>query len=935
MVQSGESQAQGTEVVARFPCSEMQRQFWFLDQLNPGDPSLNVAMRWEIDGRLQDSSIERALQAVVMRHEILRTRFVDAGEFPEQEVMARVEFRPSHIDLRTTPEAERPARITEIVEAEAAQPFDLTRPGLLRAVIIRGAPDHVTVLVVVHHTVFDGQSISILARDFGQYAEAFELGRSPELPELPLQYGDFTLWQQEYLASGAEEEDRAYWAEAMAGVEHFELEPDKPRPARRSHAIARMHGSLPEGFDAKLAAATRAAGVSPFAFGAAVVSGSLARATGRGDVVFNIPVVDRPDPDLETLVGPFVVAQALRLQTDPEARFGPHLARVREVIEGNLAHRNLQFSTLVEIVNPPRDASRAPITSVTLNFMRIFTRPQQYGPFRLAPAPAFNPGAAQDLHILFLERSDGWHLTIEYCPDLYERSTIEGLIETITDGFEAVFADGNLRLGTLPLAAALARRGETERRGLKRIEQILSAHPDVGSAAAVATDGGSYAFVSPAGIGLAPLESLPARLMQHLVRQMPAADRPLGISILSELPRTVGGDIDRARLPAPPARTAPPESAPGPAEIDTRLKAIWCELLGLSDLRGDQNFFDLGGHSLLAVRLVARVRSAFGVSFGVAALYAAPTFDGMAREIRTQVAPEDAEPGAAVEADEDWQVVPLQEGGSGAPLIAINDVGLILATLGRMAEARPAVCVRLFDGKRGIDQSERTFEEIAAEYARVVRRVQPRGPYTFFGVCVHGNIALETARILQAEGEEITAVILKDVWEPGYVARMKANRRQRWMERLATLAIKLGMVRRGALSVSAFLGSYRLIRATGVLQLAQRLGLVDRVRRSDLTPEQEGFVAYISAARNRYRPKPFAAPVLHVVTRITPRGWGFAPSIGWEEVVIDRLKTVHIDDVAVRGGRQTGTEDLAREIEGFLQERALLRSAQSGSGRAP
>ena len=152
----------------------------------------------------------------------------------------------------------------------------------------------------------------------------------------------------------------------------------------------------------------------------------------------------------------------------------------------------------------------------------------------------------------------------------------------------------------------------------------------------------------------------------------------------------------------------------------------------------------------------------------------------------------------------------------------------------------------------------------------MVRRLQPQGPYVLFGFCVHGNIALEAARVLKAQGEKV-AVVLKDVWEPGYVETLKDNARMRCLERWFALKNKLRMVREGTSSFSAMLGSYRLISKSGVLQLAQRLRLIDRVRQSDLAPGQQHFVSFISAAHNRYRQQPFDAPVLHVVTKITPQ----------------------------------------------------------------
>ncbi|MBI1220617.1 MAG: hypothetical protein GC186_18955 [Rhodobacteraceae bacterium] len=913
--------------IASFPCSTMQRQMWFLDQLSPGDPAQNVAMRWELTGRFQTASIERAFQAVIDRHEILRTRFVEHDGEPMQEVVARFDLRPSHLDLRTTPAAERPLRIEEIAAVEAARPFDLSAPGLIRVVMVRVAGDHVTLLVVVHHVVFDGFSIGLMASEVGQAIEAFEAGRAPEFAPLPLQYGDYTLWQQDYLASGVLVEDRAYWTDAMRGVPYFEIEPDKPRPPQRSSAIARLHRDLGGDFGDRLATAAKGYGTSPFAFGAALVSGSLHRVTGAAEVVLSTPVSERSEPDLETLIGPFITNQILRLPTAAATVFADHVTQTRKVVDGALTHRNLPFSTLVEIVNPPRDPSRAPIAAVAFSLMPIFTRPHRYDGFAFASSPMYNPGSAQDMRILILGRPGGWRLTIEYSPELYEQRTIEGLMTTIGAGFERVFQSTQLTLADLPLGAGLAARGGLETRALKRIEQVLLAHPDVAAAAAVPGSDAPYAFVSPDPQSLTPLETLPAALMARAAADLPANERPRGISVLASLPRTAAGDIDRARLPEPPqaAPTAvmvpPVPAALTIAEITDSLAALWADLLSRPAPAHDRSFFDQGGHSLLAVRLMARIRQGFGVALGVRTLYEHPTIDALAGLIAAALKPE----GPATE--DDWRIEPLQTEGSAQPIIAVNDVAIMVSALGHMAEKHPATCVRLFDGTRGIDQTERTFEEIAAEYAKVVRKVQPKGPYILFGVCVHGNIALETARHLQSEGETITAVILKDVWEPGYVARLKSNRSHRWLERIYAFRNKVRMVREGTLTLAAMLGSYRILRKSGLLHLLKAMGLIEKVRATDLEPEQERFVAYISRARNHYRPQPFTAPVLHVITRITPRGRAFAPSIGWEDVVTGPLKTLYIDDIRVHRGLEFGTAELGREIDIFLAEQAA-RAAQ-------
>lgn len=911
--------ASDPDVVASFPCSTMQRQMWFLDQLSPGDPAQNVAMRWEISGRFQIASIERAFQAVVDRHEILRTRFVERDGDPMQEVVAHHDIRPSHVDLRTTPAAERAARIEEIAAVEAARPFDLSTAGLIRVVMIRVAGDHVTLLVVVHHVIFDGYSIGLMASEVGRAIEAFEAGRMPDFAPLPLQYGDYTLWQQDYLTSGALDEDRGYWTDAMRGIPYFEIEPDKPRPPVRSPAIARLHRDLGADFGDRLATAAKATGTSPFGFGAALVSGSLHRVTGAAEVVLSTPVSERSEPDLEALIGPFITNQILRLPTSSATLFADHVGQTRRVVEGALTHRNLPFSTLVEIVNPPRDPSRAPIASVAFSLMPIFTRPHSYAGFEFASSPMYNPGSAQDMRILILGRPGGWRLTIEYSPELYELRTIEGLMTTIGAGFERVFQSSALTLADLPLGAGLAARGGSDTRALKRIEQVLLAHPDVAAAVAVPGANAPYAFVSPVPDSLTLLETLPAALMARVAADLPGNERPRGVSVLASLPRTASGDLDRARLPEPPQPVQPaalPLVTLSATGIADRLAALWAELLSQPNPTRDRSFFDQGGHSLMAVRLMARIRQGFGVTLGVRTLYEHPTIDALAGLIGAALNPE------APKIEDDWRIEPLQTEGTAQPIIAVNDVAIMVSALGHMAEKHPATCVRLFDGTRGIDQTERTFEDVAAEYARVVRKVQPHGPYVIFGVCVHGNIALETARHLQSEGETIAAVILKDVWEPGYVERLKSSRYHRWLERIYAFRNKVRMVREGTLTLAAMLGSYRILRKSGLLHLLKAMGVIEKVRATDLEPEQERFVAYISRARNRYRPKPFTAPVLHVVTRITPHGRAFAPSIGWEDVVTGPLKTVYIDDIRVHRGLEFGTAELGQEIDVFLAEQA-------------
>ncbi|MDE3238732.1 MAG: hypothetical protein KGN33_07220 [Paracoccaceae bacterium] len=916
---TGETKVAGSvaEVIGEFPTSATQRRCWFLDQVTPGNPALNVAVRWELRGKVSASSVERAFRHVIDRHEILRTRLVAREGMPVQEVVSHVDFKLGLIDIAATPETDHAERLDVIAHENAAQPFDLTKPGLIRATLVRFAPDRAMLLIVAHQSCFDGFSIGVLGEEIGTATAAFEAGRQPDLPDLALQYGDFCLWQQEYLASGVLEEETAYWTETLRNAPYFEVDPDKPRPANRGTAVAQADLRLAPEFHDRLAAAAKAQGVSPFTYGSALVSACLHRLTGAGEVLMGTQVAGRTEVDLEPLIGVFINNLVLRFQTAAETPFADHLKQARHVVEGALSHQSLPFNMLVERLNPVRDASRNPLISVNFLLQHVFLKGKRYGTFDLISVPSHAPGAVYDLSFIVIGRPEtGWKISCEYATELFERDTIDRLLAMMRDGFDRVMDQPDLRLGDLPMDPQLAARQDQGTRALKRIEEAIAAHPQVREAAAIRAGSGFYAFAVPGAAGVTPLETMPGLLMDFAARRLSPSEMPMGISILADFPRSSRGAINRAALSLPPSATARAtgRQLPPDPQIEARLAEHWKDILTITDVPPHATFFELGGHSLLAVRLLTRIRQDWGLELGVATIYEHATLPALARLVSEQTA------GRTEPVEDDWRILPLVRGDTGLPILSINDVGVTLATVTRMAAPHPATCIRLFDGKRGIDQGERSFEEIGAEYAKVVRKARPDGPYILYGNCVHGNVAVETARHLQETGAEIAAVVLKDVWEPGYVERLKASRKHRWLERVHAFRNRLRLVRAGHMSLAAMLGSYRLVRASGVLNLARAIGLIDRVKGLDVTEEQEGFVAYLARARDRYRPRPVTFPVLHVVTKITPQGKAFAPSIGWEKVVTGRLKTVHLDDVRVRQGKEIGTADLAVEIDRFLAE---------------
>ncbi|MEL6640818.1 MAG: phosphopantetheine-binding protein [Pseudomonadota bacterium] len=500
---------------------------------------------------------------------------------------------------------------------------------------------------------------------------------------------------------------------------------------------------------------------------------------------------------------------------------------------------------------------------------------------------------------------------------LFEETTADGVLDLVAQAFETAFANEDTRLADLPLPASLVHRGTGQREDIAVAEEALTAHRMVSQAAVVEDGGGLYGFVMPGDTGTTPLEALPQRIADAM-----AEDHGItfnGISLLGALPRTSTGAVNKTALRVPQQRQVVQTVKADPDVLDA-LKADWSDILDVPPpIASDAHFFDLGGHSVLVLRQLARIRDRWGVSLDVTALYENAELNDLARLVSAQKGQVGGAPSAP--AEKDWRFMTLGTKGDVQPLIAINNAatGLAMSSVG--PEPRPAYCARVADGDRGMVLTDQSFTDIAAAYADVVQSHQPKGPYLLYGNCVHGNLALEVARILQADGAEIAGVVMKDVWEPGYAAQILSDKTLARKEKWYTLRTRIRAVRDDEMSWGTLLRFYSIARKTGIVAIAERLGLIDRGHKTDLDEEQEAFISYVSRQRDIYRPEPINFPVLHIVTDITPTGKGFAPSIGWEKVIEPgNLETIHHDKVMVLRDKRVGVDLMALDLAVFLGE---------------
>jgi len=424
------------QIIGEFPCTQTQLRCWILDQLNPGNPALNVAVRWEIRGTFKVSTLEAAFRKVIQRHEILRTRFIERNGRPFQQAVSDVNFKMSVIDLRGMPPEQRQARILSIGEETAQAPFDLSAPGLFRVTLLMAENERGFLLITAHQSCFDGWSIRVLGREVGEMAAAIDAGRAPVLPELPLQYGDYALWQQEYLQSYGFETEKTFWRETLLDAPYFEVASDRPRGQVKTNRGDILSIAQPPALTYRMDAAARAHRVSQYSFGAAVLSAALHRLTLAPTVLFGSQIAGREHSDLEDMIGVFINNLVLRFDFGSDISFAEHIRSVSATIEAALNHQRMPFNKLVELVNPVRDPARNPLISVNFNLQKAFLEDRRYGGFELISSPSQSPGVIYDLSFIMIGRPTGWRMSIEYNADLFEASTVESLLQLWRDAYE-------------------------------------------------------------------------------------------------------------------------------------------------------------------------------------------------------------------------------------------------------------------------------------------------------------------------------------------------------------------------------------------------------------------------------------------------------------------------------------------------------------------
>jgi amino acid adenylation domain-containing protein len=445
------------------PASYAQERMWFLDELEPGSSAYIIPMAVRLRGALDVAALRRALHAVVARHESLRTTIadVDGDGRPRQVVTPEPIVELPLIDLFALPEGDRQAHAEALADAEAAAPFDLATGPLLRVRLVRLAPGDQVLLVSMHHVITDGWSIGIFVRELGVYYHAALRGEEVRLPDLPIQYADYAVWQRDWLRGDQLTRELTYWSEQLAGAPALlGLPTDRPRPAMPSFRGASVPFHWPAELRDRLHTLGHKHGATPFMVLLAGFTAMLARYSGGQDVVVGTPVAGRTRPELEGLIGVFVNTLALRIWLDDDPGFGALLVRVRETCLSAYTHQDLPFERLVEALRPERSLSHNPLVQVLFVLQNTPEATGEWPGLEATPVRrAFRGATAKfDLSLVMYDTAAGLEGGLEYNADLFAHATAERMLAHLRTLLEAAVAAPDVPVSRLPLLAPGERR---------------------------------------------------------------------------------------------------------------------------------------------------------------------------------------------------------------------------------------------------------------------------------------------------------------------------------------------------------------------------------------------------------------------------------------------------------------------------------------------
>lgn len=437
---------------AAVPLSSAQERLWFADQLDPGNTSFNIPALLRLEGPLDRAALEEGLNEVVRRHEILRTTFKAIDGHPVQLVHPPAPVPLPLDDLSSMSESTREQEALRLAAEEATRPFDLSSGPLLRMRLVRLADDHHLLNLTVHHIVFDEWSVALFVRDLIACYVASAAGRAAALPQLPIQYADFAVWQRAWLQGDERTRLLDYWRQHLAGVPRMlEMPTDRPRKAVQTYAGTDAVVVFPQPVVDGLKALARSEDATLFMVLLAAWQLLLHRYTNQDQIVVSSGVASRDHRETESLIGCLTNIVVMRSDLGGNPSFRSVVRHAREVALGAYSHQALPFEELVHELHPERDLSHPPFSQSMIVLLNAPTELLSVQGLHLTPIPLASSTTQYDLLFHFWEDDQGLRGRLRYSTDLFDRATTDRLLGHFRTLIDNVTQDADRLIDDVPM----------------------------------------------------------------------------------------------------------------------------------------------------------------------------------------------------------------------------------------------------------------------------------------------------------------------------------------------------------------------------------------------------------------------------------------------------------------------------------------------------
>lgn len=437
----------------KHPLSFAQQRLWLLDQIEPGSTQYNMTSTLDLDGDLDVPALNRALDTILERHDVLRTVYVkDEDGSVWQKVKPHTPLQLARQDLSSTGVEDQANELEELVRGYAAQTFALERDLMFQAALVRLAPRRHTLIVSLHHIAYDGWSMGVIVSEMSELYSAYVAGKEARLPELAIQYVDYSHWQRNWLQGQALESQIAYWKEELSGIPAVHNLPlDRPRKMQRTFAAGYVVRQLEMGVVTRIQHFAQQQDVTFFMVVNAVLACLLSRYSGESDIVIGCPIANREQAEVLPLVGYFANTIVLRNDVSHEETFSSFLKLAKQRLLRAYEHQQVPFEQLVDEINPERSLSHAPLFQVMLAYQNnnrvavdmpgLTTSQSNYG----------NLQAKYDITLNLVESREGLELSWEYAAELFDEGTVRRMARHFENLLAGAIATPDAQIGRLPL----------------------------------------------------------------------------------------------------------------------------------------------------------------------------------------------------------------------------------------------------------------------------------------------------------------------------------------------------------------------------------------------------------------------------------------------------------------------------------------------------